>query len=114
MYWIQLSAIVVAGISICVADTLIKKIGLSGNFLSAIFNPWMIGVLILYFAQILLFVYIFISKWDLGMAGVFTAVFYSITMVLIGLLFFGENISIIKGIGIFFAIIGVVLMNLGR
>ncbi len=114
MYWVQLSAIIIAGISIGVADALIKKIGLAGNFLSAIFSPWMIGVLILYLAQILLFVYIFISKWDLGMVGVFTAVFYSITMVLIGLLFFGENISIIRGLGIVFAIIGVVLMNIGR
>ncbi|MBS3140241.1 hypothetical protein J4479_04525 [Candidatus Woesearchaeota archaeon] len=114
MYWIQLSAIIVSGISLGVADALIKKIGLSGNFLSAIFNPWMIGVLALYFAQILLFVYIFISKWDLGMAGVFTAVFYSLTVVLIGLLFFGENISMVKWLGIIFAIIGVILMNIGK
>jgi len=48
------------------------------------------------------------------MAGVFTAVFYSLTVVLIGLLFFGENISMVKWLGIIFAIIGVILMNIGK
>ncbi len=113
MHWIQLAAIIVAGISVGIADALIKKIGLAGNFLSAFWNPWMTGVLILYFVQILLFVYAFVSKLDLGMAGVCAAVFYSLTVVLIGLLFFGESISMAEGLGIVLAIAGVVLMNLG-
>ena len=55
----------------------------------------------------------FVKKYDLGMAGVFTAVFYGLTVVLIGLLFFGESISLVKWLGIVFALVGIVLMNLG-
>ena len=72
----------------------------------------MIAVLLLYVAQILFFLYIFINGWKLGIVGNLQMVFYSITVVTIGLLIFGETISWVQGIGIIFALIGVILMNL--
>lgn len=107
----QLLIIIVAGISVGVADALIKKTALSGNFISAIKNPLFIVILLLYFVQIALLIYIFTHKWNLGIVGNLQVVFYSITIILAGLLFFKETISWIQGIGIAMALIGVILMN---
>lgn len=107
----QLLIIIVAGISVGVADALIKKTALSGNFISAIKNPLFIVILLLYFVQVVLLIYIFTHNWNLGIVGNLQVVFYSITIILAGLLFFKETISWIQGIGIAMALIGVILMN---
>ena len=114
MHWLQLAAIIISGIAVGIADALIKKTGSTGSFSHAIWNPWMIGIIVLYCAQILLFIYAFINKWQLGTAGILQIVFYSITVVLIGILFFGENMSAIRAVGIVLALAGVVLINLNK
>ena len=107
----HVAAIILAGIAVAIADALIKKISISGNFLLAFKNPWMITIILLYLAQIIFFVYVFMNKWNLGFVGVLQMVFYSITIVLIGLLYFGENITLIQSIGIAFALVGIILIN---
>ena len=72
----------------------------------------MVIILLLYFAQIIFFAYVFAYQWKLGIVGVIQMVFYSITVVLAGLLIFGETLSFVQGIGIGLALIGIVLMNL--
>lgn len=109
---LQLLAIILAGVSVGIADALIKKITLTGSFWSAFKNQWMIIILLLYLAQIIFFIFLFKQNWNLGIVGNIQIVFYSITIILSGLIIFGENISIIQGIGIGLALIGVVLMNL--
>jgi EamA domain-containing membrane protein RarD len=109
---IQLAAVVLAGILVGIADALIKKTALTGSFWSALKNPLMIIILLLYIGQIILFVYVFSNHWNLGIVGNLQMVFYSLTVVLSGLIFFGEGISLIQGIGIGFALIGIILMNL--
>ncbi len=110
--YLQLTLIILAGVAVGVADALIKKSGVSGGLWLAIQNPWMIAVLLLYMLQILFFIYIFINGWKLGIVGNLQMVFYSITVVTLGLLIFGEKISWVKGLGIVLALIGVILMNL--
>lgn len=51
------------------------------------------------------------NGWNLGIVGNLQMVFYSIAVILIGLLAFGETITITQGVGILFALIGVVLIN---
>ena len=109
---IQLSTVILAGISVGVADALIKRIAISDSFWLAIKNPWMIAIFGLYTAQIVLFIYVFVHKWDLGIVGNTQMAFYSLTVVLSGILFFGETISLVQALGILLTLLGVILMNL--
>lgn len=110
--YFQLAAIILAGISVAIADALIKKTSSSSTIWLAFKNPWMIAILLLYLIQILFFVYVFMNHWNLSLVGNLQMVFYSIGVILIGLLIFGESITWIQGLGIVFALIGVVLINL--
>ena len=109
--YLQVGAIILAGITVAVADALIKKTSFSGNFILTLKNPWMIAILMLYIAQILFFIYVFNNHWSLGIVGNLQMIFYSITVVLVGILAFGEKITSIQGAGIFLALLGVVLIN---
>lgn len=108
----QLLAVILAGMAVGVADALIKKTAISGSFISALKNPLMIAVLLLYVIQIIFFLYAFIHGWKLGILGNIQMVFYSITVILSGFLIFGETLSLTQTLGIILAIIAVILMNL--
>lgn len=110
--YLHLGAIILAGIAVAIADALIKRTALDGDFWTAFKNPLMIAVIILYLAQVIFFVYVFMNGWNLGIVGNLQMVFYSIGVVLIGMLVFGESLSLIQGIGIVLALIGVILINL--
>lgn len=110
--YIQIGAIILAGIAVAIADGIIKKTAISGNFWSAFKNPLMILILLLYIVQVVFFVYVFMNDWNLGIVGNLQMVFYSISVVLIGIFIFGESLTLIQGIGIVFALIGVILINL--
>ena len=109
---VQLSAIILVGVSVGVADALLKKIILQGNFSSAFKNPLMLLVFLLYFAQIVFFLYIFSHHWKLGLVGNLQMIFYSLTVVLAGFFFFSEGITFVQAIGIGFALIGILLLNI--
>ena len=109
---LQVFTIILAGISVAVADVFIKKIAVSGGFWLIMKSPWMIAILLLYFAQIVFFAYVFTHEWNLGIVGNLQMAFYSITVVLSGILLFGEKISPVQGIGILLTLIGVILMNI--
>lgn len=108
----QLLAVILAGTAVGIADALIKKTTVSGNFTSALKNPWMIAIILLYVVQILFFWYVFINGWKLGIVGNIQMLFYSMTVVLSGFLIFGETLSMVQGTGIVFALVAVVLMSL--
>ena len=108
----QVSSVILAGVSVAIADALIKRIAVSNSFWGAIKHPWMVAIFALYVAQIVLFLYVFIHKWDLGIVGNTQMAFYSLTVVLSGIILFGETISLIQAVGIILTLVGVVLMNL--
>ena len=110
--YIHVAAIILAGIAVAIADALIKKIAVSGSFLTTVKNPWMTAILLLYFAQIVFFIYVFNNNWNLGIVGNLQMVFYSLTVVLTGFLMFGEILTTLQFIGIGLALVGVILMNL--
>lgn len=111
MNYIQIGAVILAGIAVAIADALIKKTSTSANFLDAIKNPFMLLVVLLYLLQIFFFVYIFMNNWHLGIVGNLQMIFYSMSVVLMGLLFFGETITLVQSIGIVLALVGVFLIN---
>lgn len=108
----QILVIILVGVSVGVADALIKKLALAGSFWAAMKNPLALAVLALYALQIALFVYVFRHQWKLGIAGNVQMVFYSLTVIILGLIFFKEQLSLIQGMGIGLALVGVVLMSL--
>lgn len=108
---LHLLAIIFAGISVGVADALIKKVSSSENIWMALKNPWMAIILLLYLAQIVFFIYVFTHGWKLGIAGNAQMIFYSLIIVLTGFFFFGESFSLTQGIGICLALVAIFLMN---
>lgn len=111
--FVAIAAVFASAILIAVADALIKKTAVSGDFLSAVFNPWMLVICALYFIQILLAVYIFVQKGELAIYGNIFIVFYSISMVVLGVVVFQEHLSALQIVGIVLALTGAVLLNSG-
>ncbi len=105
---IQLFAIALAGLTVAIADALIKKSSLEGNFWLALKNPWMLLVVALHISQILLFIFVFTNRRELGIVGNIRMVLYAVTTVTIGFLFFGEKLSWLQMAGIAPGLIGVV------
>jgi multidrug transporter EmrE-like cation transporter len=110
MKFVHIVAIILAGISVAVADGLIKKAA-AKDFWSSFKDPWMIMIVLLYIAQICFFLYVFGKGLELGLMGNMQVAFYSITTVLIGLFFFGESMSWVQISGIVLSFTGILLMN---
>jgi len=111
MFGVSLGLVVTTAVLIAVADSLIKKSGMAGDFWGVLLSPWMIGVFILYFLQILITLYIFLNRGELAVYANLFVAFYSIFTILIGVFVFKENLSLVQGFGIFIALIGVFLIN---
>ncbi len=109
-----LTTVVIFGVaSVAAADVLIKKVfAPRTSFWIDIRNPWMIGVIILYLAQILNFAYVFDKKAELGIVGIIQTALYAIIVIGSGILFFHEKVTLVQTIGMGLAIAGVICMNL--
>src|SRR5258708_4217290 len=101
-----LAAVFLSALFITAADALIKKTSVQGNFVAALIDPWMLGILLLYFVQILLAIYIFTNQGGLAVYGNLFIVFYSIMMVLAGVLFFREQLTLVQSLGVALALLG--------
>ena len=107
--------IVAAGLSVAVGDMLIKKVGMgSASMTSAMVHPLMAAALAFYVLQIVLFAYIFVRRWELGIVALLQMVFYSAACVLMGRFLFGERVTFQQGIGMLLAVLGAMLMNGGK
>ena len=111
--FIEICLIIAAGAVVAIADVFIKKMAFdTTDFKIALKNPLMLAVIGLYIAQIIIFIYLFTNKSDLSIVGIGQAVMYSIIVVGSGVLIFNETISLTQSLGLGFAVIGIVLMNL--
>lgn len=102
----------ISALLIIVADSIIKKESLSHGILGSIKTPLMFLAYFLYFVQIVIAILIFRKGGELAIYTNLYIIFYSIMGILAGVLVFSEHISIIQYIGIVFALIGAVLLNL--
>ncbi len=109
---IHVLAIILAGFAVGVADALIKKATQEGNFFDALKSGWMLPILILYIAQVVFFIYVFVNKWQLGVVGIFQMAIYAITVLALGFFMFKEYPSTIQLAGMGMALVGVFLMNI--
>ena len=110
----KLTAVIIllfCGILIALADAFIKKSALSGNFATALKSPWLYLSILCYLVQILLVVYIFLFKFNLGILANIFGVFYSLATVYLGYAMFAETLMPIQIVGIVLGLIGVILMT---
>ena len=110
---VGIAALFGCAVLVAAADALLKQMSASGGFYTAMLNPWMIVVCLLYFIQILLALYVFIEKGNLAIFGNIFIVFYSVLTVVLGIILFGEHLTMWQGIGIALALAGAVLINSG-
>lgn len=109
----QFFLVVIAGASVAIADGLVKQSAFkTHSFSVALKNPLMILAIVLYILQIVLFSYVFVKRWELGIVGLMQMVVYAAIVILLGVLFFHEKISMLQAYGMFLAFTGVLLMNL--
>lgn len=109
----QTGLVILAVVAVAVADVMIKKIFTPRTtFWTDLANPLMWVVAALYLGQILIFAYLFDRNVELGIVGIIQTALYAAIVVGSGILFFNEDISLVQGIGIGLAMLGVVLMNL--
>jgi drug/metabolite transporter (DMT)-like permease len=112
---LQVGLVLLAGLAVVVADVLIKKAGTtSATFPGALFHPLMAAALGLYVVQIVLFAYVFVRRWELGIVALLQMACYAAACVLVGRFFFGEQITWMQGLGMLLAFCGVVLMSSSR
>lgn len=105
--------LIILGVAaVAIADVFIKKVT-SGtdNFWVAAKNPLMLAVIGLYLVQIIIFSYVFIRKAELSSVGIIQTALYALIVIGSGVLFFKEDITMQKGIGMTLAILGVLLIN---
>lgn len=111
--FVAITVVFVSAILIAVADALIKKASVPGDFWATIQSPWMLAVCGLYLIQILIVVYVFVQKGELAIYGNIFIVFYAISMILLGVFFFNEQLTTLQYVGIALALTGAVLLNSG-
>lgn len=109
---LQMLFIILAVIAVAVADAFLKKASDEGSMHRAFQSPWMIGAVLLYLFQILFFTYMFIAGWELSVVGSLQTVFYALVVLLAGIFIFRETLTLVQGVGILFAIGGIILINL--
>jgi drug/metabolite transporter (DMT)-like permease len=110
---LQYLLVLLGGACVAIADVLIKRAAHPHEkLLDALNDPIMIPVALLYLCQIVIFSYVFLKRWELGLVGVLQMVCYTIIIIISGALFFNEKVTIPHAIGIVAAITGIVLMNI--
>lgn len=110
---LEIGLIIVATAAIGIADVLLKKNFSSGTgFLHQLKDPLVLTAVGLYLLEVFIFSFLFYSKSELSIVGIVQVAFYSIIVIGSGILFFNEKMTVVHGIGIGFAIVGVTLMNL--
>lgn len=108
----QFVLILIAVLSVAIADVCIKKAAEIGTFPAVFFNWWMLAGIILYLLQIVLFAWMFLNGWNLSIVGSLQIVCYAAVVIGAGFFIFKEQITPLQLTGIILAFIGVLLTKL--
>jgi drug/metabolite transporter (DMT)-like permease len=106
----QIFLVFLSALTVIVGDSIIKKIS-AGTITQTLKDPLMLTVYVLYFAQIVFAIYIFLYKGELAIYANYYIIFYSILGILSGVLFFKEHLNAVQLVGIGLAMVAAVLMN---
>lgn len=103
--------VIIAVMAVAVADALLKRAGQTGNFLKALQTPWVLGAVLLYVLQVVIFTLVFVRGWKLSIVGNLQTIFYILTVVAAGLIFFHERLTPTQWTGVGLAAIAVWLLS---
>ena len=109
----QLIIVGLAVVAVAVADVLLKKAAIHGNWTQAVRSPWLWGAVGLYLIQIGFFTYAFVSGWALSLIGALQTALYALIVLGAGVLLYRETLTPVQVVGVVLAVGGVVLINLG-
>ena len=112
MKFIYTALLILASSAVAIADVLLKKASSFTDFSDFLKSPWMIGAILLYFFQIIIFVYLFFVGEKLIDVGIVQIILYAFIIVASSILFFHEPLTLIKTTGIVLGIVGIIFMNL--
>lgn len=108
----QVLVVGAAGLSVAVADVLIKQAAMGKPRVGdALIHPLTAVALVLYAGQVALFAYVFVRKWQLGIVALLQMAVYATACILIARTWFGEQITPRQAVGILLAFCGAVLMT---
>lgn len=110
--FIYIVLLILASSAVAVADVLLKKASAFTNFTAVLKSPWMIGAVLLYIFQIIIFVYLFFIGEKLINVGIVQIILYAFIIIASSVLFFHEPLTLIKITGIVLGITGIIFMNL--
>jgi len=104
--------LILAVSAVAIADVLLREAQPLGSLSKALISPWVLGAVALYLFQIIIFTYLFVSGGHLLNVGLVQVVLYEFIVVIAAVVLFKETITTIEAVGAFFAVIGMVLLNL--
>lgn len=108
-----MALILLSGAFVALADGLIKRASINqSNLVSVLQNPLMIWVGLIYALAIVVFGLVFLKQWDLGIVGLLQIIVYAAAVVLGGIVFFHERLTIFHGLGLGLALVAVILLNI--
>ena len=108
----QVMVIMAAALSVAIADVLIKRVGVASAQMSeAILHPLLLAALALYAVQVVLFAYVFVRRWELGIVALLQMAFYAAVCVLVGRFLFDEHVTRVQMLGMVLTFAGAVLMT---
>lgn len=108
---VEFSLIIFAVLAVAIADVVLKRAADADSFLQAVKSPWMMGALVLYFVQILFITYAFIIGWELSILGTLQVVCYALVVVVVGVVYFREQLTPTQFVGLVMAIGGSLLIS---
>ena len=105
--------IIIGALGVGVADVLMKKAATdSGSLSGALKNPLVLIIITFYALQIVIYTYVLVKKYELGILGILQSLVYTLIVVGGGVIFFKEQFSLLQKIGMAFAVAGIILLNL--
>ena len=109
---VQIGVVAVAGASLAIADTLIKRAAaVSTSFSGVLAHPMTALAVALYGLQIVLVAYVFVKQWDLSTLGFSQIIVYAATVLFVGIIIFQERLTLAQGLGLALALAGALLMS---
>jgi drug/metabolite transporter (DMT)-like permease len=101
-----------AGLSVALADLLIKRAAMGrARVADALLHPLIAVALLLYTVQVVLFAYVFVRKWQLGIVALLQMAVYAAVCVVTARIWFGERLTLTQFLGMLLAFGGAILMT---
>jgi drug/metabolite transporter (DMT)-like permease len=107
----HLGLVVAAVLAVAVADVCLKRAALVGSPAQAVRSPWLLAAVLLYLAQVALFVVVFAHGWKLSVVSLMQTALYAAVTLAAGVLLFGEALSLKQALGVALALAGALLLS---